>query len=333
MKIKYKFSNSSLEVKKIKAKLQTTSLVAIAAILLIVSTVNTADASVTESNLIIDGSNNNHKIFIAFDGDTNFVILQNNIGMMLEAWDSKVKTYKSGGFSMKNPESGITVFAHPIFDDKYKLVVLTPNAVYRFIGVSENPNDFDGKSTPVKEIESSNDTIVTERIEPKSSIGSDITKWDIPVISRDDGKDTFLMTFKPTQTLDSLNLGDKFEIDGFVYSVRNSTKIVDVDVTLEISRDDIILRSVETKSGTGGTIGVEISEMIYPLFYPNFCYDVKITMNHGEYTAVWTDDFVMLHNGAWDPDMSWIAEDRWNYLPQSFRDEPRVSMNADEHCN
>ena len=180
-------------------------------------------------------------------------------------------------------------------------------------------------------IPSAEEKVESGIVEPKSSIGADITKWNIPNTLSRDGESSFLMALKASKTYQTLQLGDKFEFNGYVYSVRDSTSIKDADVFLEISRDNYILKSVETKSGAGGTIRVEIDDMIYPLFYPNFCYDVKITANYGNYTTVWTDDFVMVHSGVWNPNMDWI--ERWNYLPQSFRDEPRVSIKADERCN
>jgi len=312
-------TNHVLEVKKIKAKLQTTSLVAITVLLLIVSTVNTVDAEPTQ---IIQGSIDGTSVSIMHDDITNIIILEKD-GITSEHYDGVIKTYNSGGFVIKNIESGIILFAHPIGNEQYRLVVLTDDKVYRLIGVSEIISESDVIVAPSSSLYD----------EPVSSVGTDITKYDIPVINRDDGKDTFLMAFKSTQTLDSLNLGDKFEFDGFVYNVRNSTKIVDVDFTLEISRDDLILRSVNGLTGSGGIMHVEIGDMIYPIFYPNFCYDVKITIEYEGYTHVFTDDFVMKNIGVWNPDMSWINIDRWNYLPNDFRNEPRTSIPADTRCN
>lgn len=326
MKQKNIFDIEYVEVKKIKAKLQTTSLIAFATVLLIVSTVQIAEAEPTRT---ISGFDANREIFIANDGINNIIILQSDTGIS-KHFDSEVKTYNSGGFSMKNLKSGILVFAHPISDDKYKLVVLTTDTVYRFIGVSGIIAELNEEPIPVKEVESVN---ATKRIEPKNSVGADITKYDIPNTLSRDGESSFLMALKPSQSYQTLQLGDKFEFDGYVYSVRNSTSIVGADISFEISRDNYILKSIETKSGQAGTIHVEIDDMIYPMFYPNFCYDVKITVNHGEYTIVWTDDFVMTHSGAWNPNMDWVAESRWNYLPQSFIDEPRVSIPTDERCN
>ena len=103
MKRNTKNNNYTLEVKKIKAKLQTTSLVAIAAILLIVLTVNTADAEPTQ---IIQGSIDGTSIYIMHDGISNTIILEKD-GITSEHYDGVIKTYNSGGFVIKNIESGI----------------------------------------------------------------------------------------------------------------------------------------------------------------------------------------------------------------------------------
>jgi len=297
---------------------------------MIISTVDTAQAEPTRT---ISGYDETREIFIADDDTNNIIILQSDTGIS-KHFDSVVRHYNSGGFSMRNLESGILVFAHPISDEQYKLLVLTSDTVYRFIGISYILPEL--SEEPI-EIEESIDESIAETIisgtEPISSVGADITKWDVPDSLSRDSDQSFLMALKSSQSFNSLYLNDKFEFDGYVYSVRNNTALVGADVTLEISRDDLILRSVNLKSELGGTIHVEIDDMIYPLFYPNFCYDVKVTTEYEGYTHVWTDDFVMVHSGAWNPNMDWVIDARWNYLPQSFRDEPRQSIFADERCN
>lgn len=323
MNDKCKLGNSPLEVKKIKAKLQTTSLVAIAVILLIVSTINTADAEPTQ---LIQGSIDGTSVSIMHDGITNIIILEKD-GITSEHYDGKLKTYNSGGFVIKNIESGIVLFAHSIGNEQYRLVVITNDSVYRLIGVSEIISESDAIVVP------SSSSLYDD---PVSSVGTDITNWDIPVIDRDDGKDTFLMAFSPYQVLNTIKLGDEFDYSGKVWSVRNNTGIENVDVTLEISREGYILKSVSTKSGVGGSVYVKLGELIYPIFYPNFCYDITVIMETGNYTHIWTDNFVMeyaIGTVTWEPNMDWTSESRWNYLPQSFSDEPRVSTYADEHCN
>lgn len=317
MSKKYQNSKDILEVKKIKAKLETTSLIASVAVLLIISTIQTAQAEPTNAIYgIIDGV----FVFIADDGINNIIILEKD-GIQSKHYDSIVTEYSSGGFKMKNLETGILVFAHPIENGLYRLVVITADERYRLIGVFQEISELDP---------------TTEIIEPISSVGEDIAKYDVSnSTSRDDEKDTFLMTFNTYTYLDSMNLNDKFELNGYVYDVRTAERL-DADLTLEISRDDYILSSVKQPTGIFGTVTIEIDDIIYPLYYPEKCYEVKLTMEYGNYTAVWTDDFVMRYPSdtrVWEPNFNWMIDARWNYLPQSFQDEPRQSILKDGRCN
>jgi len=312
-----KISQQKEEVKKIKAKLQTTSLIALAAILMITSLVSNAEAEIETTTNVFYGLDN-----------------------LFEDPDSEIKLYKSGGFSLKNYQFGIAIYAHPVTNtEMLKFTVLENGKVSRFLALMEEESTLsitNGSSSISSSSSTSKEIIPQETIEPKSSIGADITKWDIPVISRDNVEDTFLMAIKSTGTLDTIRLGDKFDFNGVVYSVRNNTTIEGANVTLEITRDDYTLKSVEMVSGVGGTIRVEIDDITYPVFYPEFCYDVKVTANHGNYTSVYTDDFVVeyaMGTVTWEPDMSWLNDVVWNDLPSSFRNEPRQSLTADSHCN
>lgn len=283
---------------------------------MIISTVDTADAE----PYTIQGGFDGNSIVILIDGIDNAITL-NYDGNTSYHYDGKLKTYSSGGFVIKNLDTGIVVFGHPVGNEQYRLVLLTDDGIFRLIGVTMSIVDV---VTPSYE-------------EPVSSVGADITKYDVPnTLDRDSGKDTFLMAFKPMQVLDMIRLGDKLDYSGTVWNARNNTDIENADVTLEISRDDYILKSVQTKSGTGGYVRVEIDDMIYPMFYPKMCYDITVTVNYGNYTIVHTEDFVMeyvMGTRVWEPNMDWLIEDRYDYLPESFRQEPRVSINADAHCN
>jgi len=259
-------------------------------------------------------------IFIADDGTDNIIILYDNMGNSTKHYDSSVKEYHSGAFRMHNAESGLLLFAHPIEYDQYRLVVMVNGTVYRLIGVSQLLSELE----PVQTI-----------IVPVSSVGGDITIFDVPDEISRDGDLEFLMTFKILTFLDTMNLNDEFELKGYVYNVRDASRL-DADLTLEISRDDYIIKTLNTSTETFGTVNIEIDDMIYPLYYPTFCYDVKLTMEYGNYTSVWTDDFVMNYVAGtivWEPNMDWVIDARWNYLPQSFRDEPRQSILNDDHCN
>lgn len=308
-----KYLNQNIKVEKIN--FQTTLLITIA-VLLVISSVQYAQAEPTQ---LIQGSINGTSVSIMHDSITNIIKLEKD-GITSEHYDGMIKTYNSGGFVIKNIESGIVAFGHPIGNEQYRLVVITNDNVYRLIGVSG-----------IQELD-----ITPSGEEPVSSVGSDITNWDIPTIDRDDGADTFLMAFKSSQTMDVMKLNDEFDFSGTVLNVRNNTGLENVDVILEISRDDYILKTINIKSGIGGSVNIELGELIYPLFYPTFCYDVTVIMETGNYTYTWTDDFVMeyeIGTVTWEPNMDWTSESRWNYLPYVFSDEPRVSTYADDHCN
>lgn len=234
--------------------------------------------------------------------------------------DSIVKLYKSGGFSLKNYDMGLAIYAHPVENtDMYKFLVMESNGkVSRFLIGMETI---------------SNESIIVEKtIEPKSSIGRDLSKWNVPTHNPRDEAKSMLITIKG-DTIQSLNLGDDYEKTFRISASRTNAKLVGVDVVLEIIRDDFIYKSVSVKTLTGGIASFEIKDLDYPLFYPKFCYDIIITATIGNATATWRDDFTMIHSGVWNPNFNWIGEQRWNYLPKSFEFEPRQLINADEKCN
>ena len=86
-----------------------------------------------EMDLMIEGENKNHGIFIAIIGNSN-IIMWETIDGYSEHFDSKLKTYKSGGFSLKNPESGFAVWGSPRDNmTQYKLVILTSEGIERMM--------------------------------------------------------------------------------------------------------------------------------------------------------------------------------------------------------
>ena len=123
--------------------------------------------SVDAEELAIKGSNEDVQIFLAIEGESNMFGLYGKLGFS-EITESKVKFYNSGGFSLKNVESGILVYGHPVTSTQYKIFVLTSDGPYRLLANIVNLNDY----------------LITETIEPKSSLGADITKHDIPNIGR-----------------------------------------------------------------------------------------------------------------------------------------------------
>jgi len=273
--------------------------------------------------LTIYGAFDEGSIFIADNGTNNIIILYDNVGNSSKHYDSIVKKYSSDSFTMRNPESGILVFAHSIEYDQYRLVVVTTDKVYRLIGVLQTISE-------LEPVESS----VTE---PTSSVGADITIYDVPTIDRDDGKDTYILSFSTTESIDNIYLEDKLDFTGYLYEVKTAKKLADADVTVELSRDDYVIRTQYYETSSSGYVDVEFSELDYPEFYPTFCYQVIMTLVSGNTTYTWNEDFVMgypvYEYGIWEPDMEWLQDEDWDYLPKEFRNEPREYLSADDRCN
>lgn len=227
----------------------------------------------------MDGRNADMSIFIAIEDNSSIIKLQTNNGYS-EHWDSKVKFYKSGGFSIKNPESGVLVYGHQVSDSQYDLVILTSQGVQRLTATTNQFNEIEDVS---------DDT--PQRIEPKSSIGSDI-KQNLPEPKR----------YEPSKEIDILVRFDEvsmiFVNDEYAPNVKVINEnyltqyIEDVNMTLEVTRDD---NPVKTVSGTTNKFGAwnPVIKMTYPTFYPGFCYDVTITGQWQNQTQIETDDFLV----------------------------------------
>lgn len=269
----------------------------------------------------IFGSNDSIDVMVSIEDDLN-IIRADSDDTHYEYVDSEIKHYKSGGFRMANDYS--LLFAHPENDGTYKVVFLTSEGVQRLemsvIQLEE--------SIPVEETVPE----VTERIEPKSSVGADITQHTFENKTRGSGVSEHIYTIKGDY-LTSMTLGDEYDRSFRVYDAKYNENLEGIPVTFEIIRDDFVHISIEEETTTGGIVRINTDNMDYPLFYPNFCYDVIVTATIGDDTAVWDDDFLMKYSGAWNPDMDWTGESRWNHLPSSFEDEPRRSLNSDEWCN
>lgn len=306
-------------LKKIESKFQITSLFALATIL-IISTVQFAQAEPTNT---ITGISNGEKIYIGNNGTNNLIIISDSTGEIISEYSNlTVREYDSGSFKMNNTIQEIRVFANPTFGDFYKLIIKTSDGTRKLLGASQVTSQLH----PVPFVMQ----------EPTSSLGADIIAYDIPVDTSRDPELEYLMTFTTTRSFDHHSLNEKFEVNGYLYSIRNNTVIEGADVTLEISRDDYIIKTVKETTGIGGKVHITIEDMEYPLFRPSLCYDIKITSQNGNYTHIQYDDFKMktpFGNNNWEADMSWLDLQRWNYLPSDFRSEPRTLINEDEHCN
>jgi len=121
--------------------------------------------------LNIVGNNEDRKIFIAIEDNLNIIKVDTKEGYS-EHFESKIKQYHTGAFSLKNPESGILLWAHPTNDTQWKIIVLTNAGVERFIGNTIHLNNIQ----------------ITETTQLDNFIGADISKWDIPTNGRSDYK-------------------------------------------------------------------------------------------------------------------------------------------------
>lgn len=278
--------------------------------------------------LTIEGYDENREIFIANDGTNNIIILQSDTGIS-KHYDSKVKNYSSGGFSMKNAESGIVVFGHPTTNGKYKLIVLTSDQVYRFTGIP-------GMLAEIEEIPTETNSTKTNStgiIYPKSSIGDDIAKYDIPTYNPRDTEQSFLMKLK-TEELFRAYLNEEYIFNGRLSNVRTHEGLAGANVTVEIIRDDYVHKKQTVQAGKNGVISVEMNYLVYPLFYHGWCYDVKVTAQYGNNTQVWTDDLMVISKqGYWNPNTSWMGSNQYAHLPDNFREEPRSIEQSDRECN
>jgi len=273
--------------------------------------------------ILLEGESKNHGIFIAIQGNDN-IMMWDTVDGYSEYFDSKQKIYKSGGFSLKNPESGIAVWGHPINDVQYKLVILTNEGIVRMVGNVITNNDID-----TKQDDTSTHPI---RIEPKSSVGADITKYDVPTITRDDKKTSMLLTLK-TNPITSFLHGDRYDMNGKILDVRTGKILEGAEITVQISRDGYVIRELDDISSKAGTVRLQFNNMSYPEFYPSFCYQVKAEIKYGNVTSTWKDDFNISNVRAGTLDFSWLEQAQWGYLPNSFREIPPVFLTADKKCN
>lgn len=270
-------------------------------------------------------------ILIAKDGSSNFIKFQNENGLSVH-FDSKLKQYNSGGFSMKNYESGILVFGHKINMSQYKLVIITSENVYRLIGFIDVIRDIEPQKEILKPEIVESEKNISGKINPESSIDSNVSKWNVPTTNPRSQEPTPLLTISGDR-IESMTLSSEYDRSFKIWDARNNSKIENAIVKLEISRDNKIFKSLEEISSSGGMVRFETSGLTYPLFYPNFCYDVKVTATHGNLTATWTDDFKIIYSGIWNPNTDWMSDSRYNHLGEDFREEPRKTTRADENCN
>jgi len=199
---------------------------------------------------------------------------------------------------------------------------------------------FQDKIDGLSDLNNGNSTVILQEWKDSKNqtqtiiVDANGTEIIIPNISRDDDKTDPILTITGFER-NNRNLNDKLDEIYRVYEVRQAENIVGAEVTLEISRDGFVQKKVTEVTGQGGLVRFEIDDMVYPLFYPNHCYNFEIVATYGNLTATWDDDFIMKYPTGvrvWEATFDWISEVRWNHLPQSYRDEPRQTIWEDTNC-
>ncbi len=231
-----------------------------------------ADAEI----LTLQGNSTEISVFFETDGDMNMLQIVLPTGDVVEVVDSKIKMYQSGGFVLKNLEAGIAMWAHAASEGNYKLTVLTSEGVYRLTTTTD----------VTKKI---------ELVEPTSSVGTDITNYDIPIITRDQDREPGIIVY-----LDSVN--QIFVNDAYAPNIQvenqDFQKIAAV-VNLEITRDGFTIKSISDSISNG--VWSPIINVLDDYYTPGFCYTITVTAVSGNYTDTAQDDFSVVTTAKyWD---------------------------------
>ncbi len=266
---KYKLRNPPLEVKKLNKPILT--MMALVAVLFI--NVQYADAEM----LTLQGSSDEISMFFAVEGDMNMLQVVLPTGDVVEVVDSKIKMYQSGSFSLKNLEAGIAMWAHAASEGNYKIVVLTSDGVYRLT-----------TTTDVTE--------KVERAEPVSSVGADITRYDIPTENpKDRVRDARIWV--SFDEISHILINNEYVPN--VKIVNQDFQKIASDVSIEITRDGESVKSISGSTATGQWNPV--INILDSKFTPGFCYTVTITAVSGNHTDTAQDDFSVFSTGKyWD---------------------------------
>ena len=146
-------------------------------------------------------------------------------------------------------------------------------------------------------------------------------------------KTRFLLSFQHDE-IHNLVMGDSFELHDRVKNLVNNSYLENATVQIEISRDDYIIKSGTFESDKSGMVSVVINNLIYPEFYPNLCYEVKLTTKYENHTNIVNESFILSGDGR-EPylryDKTWSTS-TWDYLPNEFRELPRPAITKDKNC-
>lgn len=238
----------------------------------------------------IQGKNADIGIFIFIEDRDNIMKIYTEKGDV-EFYDSKIKLYKSGGFSIKN--YGVGVWGHPISDSQYDLVIMTSEGVQRITASTNEVRNVEEKP---------------QRIEPKSSVGADITKWNIPTDTSRNTDPGQRLTLK-YNALELIEINGAYAPNIRTYNELNpSERFEGVDVNIKITRDNVLIKELSGTTNKAGQWNPEIN-ISYPTFYPTFCYDVVFTAQLGNQTKILTDDFqVWTRASYWTENVDVVPE-------------------------
>ncbi len=266
--------------------------------LLVLVTILFASVQYAEAEpLTITANNGKMDLSIIIDGDSNTVKIQTEKSLF-QHWDSYVKYFKSGAFKVSSKY--MLLFVSPISDGQYKIAYITSDGIQRFTG---------------------NKVIEIKYGEPKSSVGADITKYDIPNVGRPElsGANKPIHPMIKTDEVSYVYINEEYTPNISIVNYWDAyTGIKDAKVNLKITRDGITIQEINGVTGLGGLWNPSVN-VSFPTYYPTFCYDVTITTQYGNNTSTAQDDFIVTNTGY------------WNYLDQ-FGNE-LVNIKSDTECN
>ena len=263
--------------------------------LLIVLIFTTAYAHADTETLMIVGSNSEMDLFVAIDGTFDIIRVETD-SSYYEITDTEIKNYKSGAFRMSG-DTGL-LFAHPVGNMKYDIVFLTADGVQRLTAFQVILKD--------AQYIQKNGAIPSQTIEPKSSIGADITRHDIPTdTSRDHVREPKIIV-----TIDNItHIFINNEYAPNITVINQDFQRISADVNIKIERDDQILKEISSTLPTHGSWSPVINIQDYR-YNPGFCYNVIVTATLGNLTSTVTDDFIVVTIAKyWDNNDSTIDSD------------------------
>lgn len=244
--------------------------------------------------LSISGSNAEISLIVEIEEEMN-IVLVNSVQGSFRIVESDIKEYQSGAFRLSNPE--MLLFAHPIGDTQYNIVILTSEGVQRLIGTVY------GEIEEKRENKVETSTITTT-IYPKSSIGADITKYDVPTISRNYEREPRIIVYLDDVSTIMLNseYAPNIKIENQDYQ-----KIA-ADVNLKITRDGYTIKDISDSTKTG--MLSPVINILDNRFTPGFCYTITVTATSGNYTSIAQDDFSVISTAKyWDSTANPITAD------------------------